>query len=697
MTALLYFIVAVGAVASATRAWLGDREDRARQAFLGLGWTIGLAYLSFALSLLPGLEWFRVLYMFAGGCIPMAALLTIDRAFSRDHPGTDGLVGAVVVGTALVVPLTTLAHALFYLHVPRASVPEVLAGLFTFGAFFGVLSRLHRAQDEAPLPVDRTRLRYLLATAGAAVCFTLLEQIARNTGPPIDASALSITSRGVALQGAIPPFSAVFTGLTLYLLYHTVTVYRLLDLRELLSHAATLLASALLLVVVDGITFLWVDTFTAYPFHSTFQIFLASLMFLAGYDPLRKQIEWVANRTFNSRGQQLGAALDNLRRVVPTLITTNALVDVLVNRLHASGRVPVCSVYLWDPGLDAFRCAAWRNASDLRPLRIVAAHPFTDDFVGGVPWYARATKQRRARLDPEQEEVLALMDAMRADVTLPFVSGGVVLGWLNLTDEDWSDGFSADELHRVQEVAHLCATVLSNIQDFRAIEEEHRLAALGAMATGLAHEIRNPLAGMKGAVQYLQAEELAEDSQEMLQVILDEVNRLDTVVRQFLVYARPFELERRPEPINAIVAHVLALVRAQGPRDHLRIREELAGDLPVVPIDSARLSQVVLNLVQNALQAMESGGELWIQTRRRHGRAGPVIEIVVRDTGPGIAEDDHEKLFVPFYTTKSTGTGLGLAISQRIVQAHGGEIEVLSPSGQGATFIVRLPVPDGLD
>src|SRR5690606_27641321 len=121
------------------------------------------------------------------------------------------------------------------------------------------------------------------------------------------------------------------------------------------------------------------------------------------------------------------------------------------------------------------------------------------------------------------------------------------------------------------------------------------------------------------------------------------------------------------------------------------------GDLPVVPIDSARLSQVVLNLVQNALQAMESGGELWIQTRRRHGRAGPVIEIVVRDTGPGIAEDDHEKLFVPFYTTKSTGTGLGLAISQRIVQAHGGEIEVLSPSGQGATFIVRLPVPDALD
>src|SRR5690606_21597452 len=127
-------------------------------------------------------------------------LVTIDRALSRDRLAADKLVASVVVGTAVAVPLTTLTHARFYLHVPRASVPEVIAGLFPFGAFGAVLSRLHQAQEQAPLQVDRTRLRYLLATAGAAVGFTLLEQLARNLGTPVDASSLSITSRGVALQ-----------------------------------------------------------------------------------------------------------------------------------------------------------------------------------------------------------------------------------------------------------------------------------------------------------------------------------------------------------------------------------------------------------------------------------------------------------------------------------------------------------------
>src|SRR5690606_15551836 len=138
---------------------------------------------------------------------------------------------------------------------------------------------------------------------------------------------------------------------------------------------------------------------------------------------------------------------------------------------HASGRVPICSIYLWDPRLDAFACVGWRGQAESRPLKAVAARPFTDDFTDGLPWYARATKQRRARLDSEQEELLALMDAMSADVTIPFVSGGVVFGWLNLRDEGWSDGFSAEELQQLQDLTQLCATVLSNIQDFKALEE----------------------------------------------------------------------------------------------------------------------------------------------------------------------------------------------------------------------------------
>ena len=112
-------------------------------------------------------------------------------------------------------------------------------------------------------------------------------------------------------------------------------------------------------------------------------------------------------------------------------------------------------------------------------------------------------------------------------------------------------------------------------------------------------------------------------------------------------------------------------------------------------LDSTRLSQVLLNLVQNAVQAMPTGGQVTIETRRTHARTGqPVAEVVVRDTGPGIPAEILKKLFIPFFTTKKNGTGLGLPISQRIIKAHGGDLDVQSVEDLGATFLIRLPLPE---
>ena len=696
MTALLYFLVAVIAVSLATQSWLADREEPSRVAFLALGWTIGLSYLGFSLSLLPGLGGMRITYMLAGCVVPAAALWTIDRAFARDEHDRSRYVPLVAIGTALVAPTMTIAHLGFYRNMPRSSPPEVLTGLFTLIAFIATLVRLWEAHEAAVLRVEKTRLRYLLGVVSGAVGFTIIEQLARSLGPVIDPGGLSLSIRAVALQGAVPPFSVVFTGLSMYFLYHSVVMYRLLDLQELFSRAAVLLGSALLLVLVDGITFMWVDTFTVYPFHSTFQIFLASLMFLAAYDPLRRaNISWFANRVFNARGQQLAETLDSLRSDLPAVIATDALVDTLLSRLHASGRVPVCSMYLWNQRRNAFSLAGSRGEVDKRPLKAVAAHPFSDGFANGIPWYARPSVLRRARQDAEQADLLGLMDAMNADLTVPFLSGGVVLGWLHLRHESWSDGFSAEEMQRLQQVAGLASVVLSNIQEFKVLEEAQRLAALGAMAAGLAHEIRNPLAGVKGAAQYLQGEDLQDESVEMLQVIIDEVDRLDIVVSQFLDYARPFDLRLEQEHLNALVTHSLTLLKAQGIPDEVEVIQDLAGDLPSISVDATRLAQVLINLLRNALQAMPDGGTLTIRTRRFTDRAGgSQMELTVRDTGTGIGKEHVEKLFLPFFTTKKDGTGLGLAICHRIVKAHGGDLDVQSRAGKGAAFFVRLPLPE---
>ena len=693
MTALLYFMVAVTAVTLPTQAWLADREDPPRVAFLGLGWALGLAYGAFALSLLPGLAEVRILYTMAGCFVPPTLLRVVDTIFVRESRPSRWT-PILFAGAVVVAPLAGVVHLAFYQGTPRASLPEVIAGAAAAAGFVAVFLRLRQAHDDAGLRVEKTRIRYLQAVLASAVVFTLAEQLARGLGSPVDPAHLSLASRGVALQGAIPPFSVVLAGIAVYFLFHSVKAYRLLDLQEVFSRAAILLASALLLLLVDGITFIWVDTFTVYPFHSTFQIFLASLMFLASYDPLRESIAYATNRVLNQRGQQLAEALEHMRGRIPKAIHIEALIPEVLDPLHASGRVPACSVYLWDPHLDAFRLAGHRGRHEREPIEAVAPLPFTSGFIAGSPWYLRAAIQRRARLDSEQAERLALMDAMNADLTLPFITSGTVIGWLHLSHENWSDGFSMDEMQHLSDIAQLVSVVLSNIQDFEALEQAHRLAALGRMSAGLAHEIRNPLAGVKGAAQYLQGEDLPEASNDMLQVIIDEVNRLDIVVSQFLDYARPVELNLTDDHINSVVAHALTLTRAQNTHENIRIEEDLAGDLPVFPLDATRVSQVLLNLIRNAIQAMPQGGELVVRTRLQKARNGePQMELAVEDNGRGIPMDSLDDIFIPFFTTRDEGTGLGLPICQRIAEAHGGHLDVHSAEGRGTTFLLRLPIP----
>lgn len=693
MTALVYVVVAASALSLAIEAFLADRSDPARQAFLAFASTLAVAYVAFALSLLPTLGGFRALYLLAGTATAPAALWTIDRAFLRDDPQPTPWMRAVYLGTAIIAPLATITHVALYDTFPRMSWVGLLAGGFAMFGFGVALHRLWGAQEAAALRIDRTRMQYLFAVLAAAAALTAVEGAARQFGPSVEPMQLSLSSREYALQGAFPPFSTIFTGLGTYFLYHSVVMSRLLDITELFSRVTTVLLSATALVLVDGLTFLWVDTFDVSTVHSTSQVFLASLLFLAAYDPLRGRIALAANRIFGGRSIPLGDAVQELTALLPSIIDADTLVVGILDALHRSGRAPVVSVYVWDDRLDAFTCAGHRGHDERRPLRLVAVHPFTDRFSRGAPWYLRTGVRRRARHAPEQAEVLALMDAMNADLALPLTSGKTVLGWVLLRDEEWSDGYSAEEILKLQDMTKRASVVLSNVRGFEAIEEQKRLAALGEMSAGLAHEIRNPLAGVKGAAQFLQGEELDGDAQDMLQVIITETDRLNIVVSQFLDYARPFELALTSEDLNAVTQQSLTLLRAQGIPRGVKIAVALDPVLPRVMLDRARVSQVLLNLLQNALQAMPDGGELAVQTRTGRDRTSrPVVEVEVSDTGGGVPPEAVDKLFVPFFTTKQTGTGLGLPICRRIAEAHSGEIELHSVQGDGATLVLRLPL-----
>jgi signal transduction histidine kinase len=247
--------------------------------------------------------------------------------------------------------------------------------------------------------------------------------------------------------------------------------------------------------------------------------------------------------------------------------------------------------------------------------------------------------------------------------------------------------------------------VIENSRVYGQMKERDRLAVLGQMAAGLAHEIRNPLGAIKGAAQLL-ADPSADvvldaASREFLGIILEEVDRLDRVVGSVLDLARPDQQTVLPTDVNAVVRRTLQVLSAEPGSDDLKLDVILDPALPRVSIDPEQLRQVLMNLLRNASQAMKGRGKVAVSTRVRLGRGTrsgggssaeeTFVELTVADNGPGISQQVLENLFMPFFTTKEKGTGLGLAISQRIVQGAGGRIEVRSYEGKGSTFAVIFP------
>lgn len=227
---------------------------------------------------------------------------------------------------------------------------------------------------------------------------------------------------------------------------------------------------------------------------------------------------------------------------------------------------------------------------------------------------------------------------------------------------------------------------------YQQMERADRLASVGEMATGIAHEIKNPLAGIGSAISVLADDFEADDPRrEVVNQVLDQIARLNKTATDLLYFGRP----GRPEPsfvdLNALVKNTLFFISQHPEARNIHRVKELTRDMAPVWVDEKQIQQVLFNVIINAMQAMPDGGTLTIQTDavERGGRS--FGRVAVTDTGKGIAPEQLENIFVPFYTTKTQGTGLGLPICRQIVEQHQGGISVESTPGDGTTFAIELP------
>jgi signal transduction histidine kinase/uncharacterized membrane protein YeaQ/YmgE (transglycosylase-associated protein family) len=531
-----------------------------------------------------------------------------------------------------------------------------------------------------------------IAVLGALLLLTLVEfvrQVLRlPSGPAKEAHALLLgTAVAAAVAGLsdlvpredFPRLGPLFLLPFLFVLCGVVLRHRFLDLDAFLARfsalaAGAVIASVLLLIVVR------------YAGARLLPVFVACFLVLAAAGPLGRFLLAGTRRLLQAESPAARALEESARR----LPVAESLPEVWQELERARAAL----------GPEAHVCAHLAQDGTFRPEAVLGTSARPRRFEGDCALAVELRRERAAltlrfveeeiRVGPGDPtgrlaRVAAEMRELDASLVAPLLRGDELAGWLAL------GGVPEEELTAELAAAMeaVGAQALGSVERLEAREEVRRsetLAALGELAAGLAHEVRNPLGAIRGAAQVLVDSKEAKQETEMLEVIEEETGRLGRVVGEFLAYARPESPRRDAVELEALLRSVLREADAAGLG--LATELEIAGGLPPVLGDPDQLHRSFANLVRNAREATGPEGRLRIEARPAESGG---VSLRFEDDGPGVEPEQAERVFQPFHTTRSGGTGLGLALVQRVVEAHGGRIDLDPRPGLGAAFTVNLP------
>ncbi len=604
-----------------------------------------------------------------------------------------------------------------------AQIPPLLKALVVPSLYLS-LSPLGQVYRQTVSRVDKRRLLYLIGVGLLAITVTVWEHLPAPIG------------RGGAALGTV--LSIVY----LYFLHQTLFLERLLDINELLGRVVVLSAFVLLLSAVHMLltSILHVEPNQVV----TVVVFVMLIL----YEPLRRFLEGQVQRlTTHERIEQM-QRMAELKSTLPNVIEPREAVRVALSVLEETRRLTTAAVYLLESDGNGFELVGSFGSRPVERLDAAARRPLLFRLVsrrqpvtleqlerehdlytgrrGSVADLETLDAIARTLVELQAGAVIGIYPTRSSESSrrASTVSGSIVqvsedssfvpseqlIGLLCIKDDRSRDAFASAELDLLSAIAAQLGITVQNSQLYERMKERDRLAALGQMAAGLAHEIRNPLGAIKGAAEFIAPGadgRLPEDAGDFVRIVIEETRRLNRVVSQFLDYARPWRGDEVPLDVNSVIEKTVAVLKpimeeqasTQPGFVVPSIVLELSPDLPNVRGDAEQLRQVFLNLALNAVQAMadktDGSAQLQIVTGLRPtGRLGSVaqnVEIRFQDKGTGIDPQAMKNLFIPFFTTKERGTGLGLPISQRIVENHGGFIEARNRPGGGATFVVILP------
>ncbi len=572
-------------------------------------------------------------------------------------------------------------------YLPESTLAYRLYGLNFLLVVGYALVRMHRNLRAAPSVRRRNQIRY----------FFLAFLLGVAVGASIFLPSFGIRIYPIWNFGAI-----VLNGITAY----AIVRLELMDIRIVIRRS---FVYASLTGAIAGGYFAILWAFSLLSAHVAGHNVLATICFalivVMGFQPLREKVQAVADRLFFKDRYDYHRTLRDLSGALTSVVELDRLCDLIVSTVTGTLHVDRSSFLLRDESTGEFVSAAARGLPDApRMLSPSSA-------------LVRLLKKRRRSVNREElepelagleqcrelREAKEEMESLGAVLSIPLIRKGQLIGAFNLDGKKSEDPYSAEDIGLLTTIANQAAVAVENARLYeerrgmeRQLHHTDKLAALGTLASEVAHEMKNPLVSVKTFIQLFPRKYADERFRERFaRIIPQELERLEDVVGELLNFARPSGAVFEPIDLEEILRELLILLGHEMSQHRVTLEMEFPRGLPKAHGNKEQLKQVFMNLTLNASHAMPGGGRLTISATISSALAD-TVEVRFTDTGTGIPPEDLEKLFTPFFTTKSGGTGLGLAISHRIVKAHSGTIQAESTVGKGTTFTVTLPrTPSG--
>ena len=506
------------------------------------------------------------------------------------------------------------------------------------------------------------------------------------------------------------PLGCLFVSLWALTIAYAILKYQLMDVATMRTRAQALpYGHALVLIPSYVVVLLLIRLFTGSMEYILAGTLVATFLILSGIlVNLQKMTEQAVGKALFRKTHDAYETLSTFSKALVRILDLKTLTEEIVRTLVKVMGIKSVTLYLLDKEKNTYAPVSSSGliGEDVTERLLAASDP--------LPHHLEKMQTILVREELEQapsihraHSLIATLHAMGADVCIPFINKNVLVGFCILGSRTTHQMYSDQDLGLLTTLAQATAIALDNAVLYEELKRSQtlvrrsdRLRSLETIAGGFAHEVRNPLTSIK---TFIQLTPERKDDPEFIghfsTVVAEDVARIERLIQEILDYARYMQPKFMEEDVNDVVASCLYFVRIKAEAKSVLIQQDYTRGLPHVTLDRQQIKQVLLNLLLNAIEAMNgAGGRLIVKTHRlAKSPDDSWVQIEVGDTGCGIAPADLDHIFDPFYTTKHAseereGTGLGLTIAHQIIQEHGGHITVESELGKGTTFFVNLPV-----